>query len=157
MYEFDFIQLINRYENLVKSYISRRVFNKNDIEDLTQEVFYRFLKSINSFNNRCNITTYIIAICKNVLCEYLRDIKRENNLIKKITEIRMKEKLTNNKINNLNISFYCDFFVDNYKIVFELYYIKGYTIKEIGRLLNRPEGTIKFMLYKIREKLKKFI
>lgn len=45
----------------------------------------------------------------------------------------------------------------NQQIVLRLFYIENYSLKEIGRLLNLSEGTVKSRLFYAREKLKAII
>ena len=40
------------------------------------------------------------------------------------------------------------------KIIFDLYYVKGYKTKEIASMLNKGVANIKIKLYRIRKKLR---
>lgn len=43
------------------------------------------------------------------------------------------------------------------RVALELHYIEGYSVKEIARILNAPEGTVKWRLSKGRALLKEII
>ena len=66
------------------------------------------------------------------------------------TELLKKEKLeiVNNAVRSLK---------EEYRVPMYLYYAANLSLKEISRILQRPEGTVKSRLYKARGEVKKYL
>jgi RNA polymerase sigma-70 factor (ECF subfamily) len=52
--------------------------NGEDAYDLTQEVFYRALRSLQSFKGDCKFSTWLYTIAKNTCLNHVREDKRRN-------------------------------------------------------------------------------
>ncbi|QHI71666.1 RNA polymerase sigma factor [Aminipila terrae] len=46
---------------------------------------------------------------------------------------------------------------EEYRVPMYLYYAAGMSVKEIGRILHRPEGTVKSRLHKARKEVKRYL
>jgi RNA polymerase sigma factor (sigma-70 family) len=53
-------------------------------EELTQETFYQAFISIDKFQGRCQIKTWLCQIAKNTFYQYLRKKKREQTALVKL-------------------------------------------------------------------------
>jgi RNA polymerase sigma-70 factor (ECF subfamily) len=43
------------------------------------------------------------------------------------------------------------------RTLYQLYYVEGRSVREIARLLERPEGTVKYLLHTLREGLRRLL
>ena len=67
----------------------RRVFNiaykfvgRHDLaEDLTQDVFLKLFKSLNTFDRRANFTTWLISVSRNLCIDHYRSVRKERETI----------------------------------------------------------------------------
>jgi len=73
----DFEQIYEKYFRDVFLYI--RSFSSDDLtaEEIAEETFFKALKSIESFDERCDIRTWLIQIAKNTYCTYIKKSKRQ--------------------------------------------------------------------------------
>lgn len=63
----------------------RRVFNiaykfvgrHDQAEDLTQDVFLKLFKSLNTFDRRANFTTWLISVSRNLCIDHYRSVRKE--------------------------------------------------------------------------------
>ena len=46
---------------------------------------------------------------------------------------------------------------DNERVAVTLYYIEDQPIKQVAKIMNMPEGSVKSLIYRSRDKMKQFI
>jgi RNA polymerase sigma-70 factor (ECF subfamily) len=75
------------WEDIVRLY-RRRVFNiaykfvgrHDEAEDLTQEVFLKLYKSLDTFDRRANFQTWLISVSRNLCIDHYRSVRREREM-----------------------------------------------------------------------------
>ncbi len=70
--ELAFREIVERYQNKVHSIIFGILRNRNDAEDIAQQVFAKVYFSIRSFDSRSSLLTWIYKIAVNECYDYLR-------------------------------------------------------------------------------------
>ena len=63
----------------------RRVFNiaykfvgrHDQAEDLTQDVFLKLFKSLNTFDRRANFQTWLVSVSRNLCIDHYRSVRKE--------------------------------------------------------------------------------
>lgn len=78
-----FNEIYISYGKLVFFTISKYIENRNDIEDLTQEVFLNFFNGLNKTDIK-NIKYYLVTSAKNIAINFLRNKKIEVELDERI-------------------------------------------------------------------------
>src|SRR5438552_2331043 len=76
------------WESIVRQY-RRKVFNiaykfvgKHEAaEDLTQEIFLRIFKSLDTFDRRANFQTWLISVSRNLCIDHYRSVRKERQTI----------------------------------------------------------------------------
>lgn len=69
-------QFIDLYQARVFGFVKRMVATSEEAEDISQEVFIRAFQSINRFDSRANIKTWIFRIAHNLCIDHARKNKR---------------------------------------------------------------------------------
>src|SRR4026209_2397359 len=67
----------------------RKVFNvaykfvgkHDEAEDLTQEIFLKIFKSLDTFDRRANFQTWLISISRNLCIDHYRSVRKERETI----------------------------------------------------------------------------
>jgi RNA polymerase sigma-70 factor, ECF subfamily len=67
----------------------RKVFNvaykfvgrHEEAEDLTQEIFLKVFKALNTFDRRANFQTWLISVSRNLCIDHYRSVRREREVI----------------------------------------------------------------------------
>jgi len=72
----DFEQIYENYFRDVFLYIRSLSRDELTAEEITEETFFKVLKSIDSFDERCDIRTWLIQIAKNTYYTHLKKNKR---------------------------------------------------------------------------------
>jgi RNA polymerase sigma-70 factor (ECF subfamily) len=76
------------WETIVGLY-RRKVFNiaykfvgrHDEAEDLTQDVFLKLFKSLNTFDRRANFSTWLISVARNLCIDHYRSVRREHEVM----------------------------------------------------------------------------
>jgi len=76
------------WDAIVRQYW-RKVFNvaykfvgkHDEAEDLTQEIFLKIFKSLNTFDRRANFQTWLISISRNLCIDHYRSVRKERETI----------------------------------------------------------------------------
>lgn len=148
-------EVINLYGNRLLKTCYLILKDREESEDIVQESFLRVFRQIDSFKGNSSIYTWIYQIALNLCRDRLRN-RRDFTLYEgtmesddKVEEIVIKSidrDILRREPQNLDIL---------YKEVLILYYFEELSIKEISKILNEKEGTIKSRLSRGRILLKK--
>src|SRR5262245_23907088 len=65
-------QLIDRYEGRLRAFVSLRLNDRADCEDVVQETFIGFLTSLPHFDPNRDLSTYLFSIAAHKLTDHLR-------------------------------------------------------------------------------------
>lgn len=148
-------QLIHMYE--IKLYKTARTILDcdDDIDEAVQQTIILVYKNINQLKNEKSFGAWMFKILVNKCKDIWNQNSNRNNKILDLDEnqdIPSIEKedysFVNDALNKLT---------DEYKEVTILYYYDGFSVKEISKILNLPQGTIKSRLSRARKKLEKII
>lgn len=148
--------IYNQNSDKVRKLAYKLLVDKSEIEDCVQEVFLKVFANIDTFKFKSKIETWIYRIAINHIMSKNKklDFKLEFNEKKLITvfqdKLELKE-LENNidkALNSLNE-------ID--KKVFILREMEGLSYKEISKVLNLNDGTVKSKLHYIKRKLRKIL
>lgn len=155
--------LVKEYKNRIFSYSFLMLKNRMDADDITQEVLIRVWNNIDNFNLTSS-KSYIMKIAHNLCLDYIRKNKKmaERNI--EIDEYF--EETYNDKSNTNNIEKKVDYNMiqekiskiverlpENQKTAFILSDVEGYKYKEISKIMDMPENSIKVYLLRARKKL----
>ena len=76
-----FDEIVARYKDGIYNYIRRMISNRDDAEDLAQEVFVRAFGAIKSFRREANLRTWLYRIATNLCVDKYRRAALERQLI----------------------------------------------------------------------------
>jgi RNA polymerase sigma-70 factor (ECF subfamily) len=148
--------LYDRYSRKLLSFSTRIVSNREQAEDIVQEVFIRIIEKPGAFDQAKKFSTWIFTIANN-LC--LNSIRNETNREKLINEHyeqseiviqhpSIDEKLVKQKINAIYKELN-----EKEKTVFVLRFEHELSIKEIAEIASMPEGSVKSCLFYLLKKI----
>jgi RNA polymerase sigma factor (sigma-70 family) len=156
----EFENIYNQYFQDVYAFVLSLSRNEKVAEEITQETFFKALKSIDKFNGNCKINVWLCQIAKNTYFTYLSKQKRYDN-----TE-DAKEKITENSIEAMILSKEETFRIhqvlhsidEPYKEVFTLRVFGELSFKQISQLFEKTDSWARVTFHraklKIQNKLK---
>lgn len=150
---------------LAKSYLG-----SDDVDDIIQEVFLRIYKSVRRFRGDARLSTWIYKITINVCNNVYKKLKNRDILIDfsenndNDDEYRLQygteEDVQKNVVSEIEIEVLRKALArltPEDRTILYMKEVDGLTYAEIGKILEKPEGTIKSKLHYIKELLKSFL
>ena len=145
-------------------FIYWQVSNKEQAEDLNQEVFLKAWKNIEKYQERnCPFSSWLYRIARNTVIDFYRTQKKvypiedeiffsEGNDLKgnpkKIAETKIEVERVKKVLNSLP---------SNQREIIVLKFIEGFSNKEIAKILKKSEGAIRILQYRAIKNLKKIL
>jgi RNA polymerase sigma-70 factor (ECF subfamily) len=163
-----FRDIVERYQAKVFSIIHGIVRQRNDVEDIAQQVFAKVYFSIRNFDFRSSLITWIYKITVNECFDYLRK-KRVRKLVyesdmsedeaRRVENSEPQSGRNTRADANLARRDYIVKLMDRVseeeKRLLMLKEVEGYSVEELSGMLNMNENTIKVKLFRARQKLVK--
>jgi RNA polymerase sigma-70 factor, ECF subfamily len=163
-----FQEIVERYQSKVFSIIHGIVRQRNDVEDIAQQVFAKVYFSIRNFDFRSSLITWIYKITVNECFDYLRK-KKVRKLVYESDMSEDEVRRVENSEPSLDrgtrtdtslarrdyIVKLMDRVSDEEKRLLMLKEVEGYSVEELSSMLSMNENTIKVKLFRARQKLVK--
>ncbi len=163
-----FQELVERYQSKVFSIIHGIVRQRNDVEDIAQQVFTKIYFSMRNFDFRSSLITWIYKITVNECFDYLRK-KKVRKLVYESDmsedEVRRVENSETGSSRGVRTDAKLarrDYVVKLLERVsgeerdlLLLKEVEGYSVEEMASRLKMNENTIKVKLFRARQKLVK--
>jgi len=169
-----FEQLVYRYDRQVINIAMSFRNSEDDAQDIYQEVFIRVFRGLKNFKFKSEFSTWLFRITTNVCISYKAkksrnthrslseeiskdeddirtraDLLESDSSVQDETEMNEKQVYINKALEKLPAQ---------QKLAFTMKYFDGYKIKEIAKMMQCAEGTVKRYLFnassKMREQLK---
>src|ERR1700691_167514 len=163
-----FREIVEKYQSKVFSIIHGIVRQRNDVEDIAQQVFAKVYFSIRNFDFRSSLITWIYKITVNECFDYLRK--------KKVRKLVYESDMSEDEMRRVENSEPAldrgaradsslarrDYVVklmdrvsDEEKQLLLLKEVEGYSVEELSGMLKMNENTVKVKLFRARQKLVK--
>jgi len=163
-----FREIVEKYQSKVFSIIHGIVRQKNDVEDIAQQVFSKVYFSIRNFDFRSSLITWIYKITVNECFDYLRKKKvrklvYESDLSEdEVRRVENTEPATDRTPRADTTLARRDYVMklltrvsDEERNLLMLKEVEGYSVEELATMLSMNENTIKVKLFRARQKLVK--
>lgn len=126
--------------NLCYTYLE----NPADTEDAVQETFLRLAASSKTFRDGDHEKAWLIVTAKNVCKDELKRFSRKELPLEQAEGAGGKEPHIDETLQAVRA------LPERYQTVLYLYYYEGYPTKQIGRILKKPDATIRSDLHRGR-------
>ena len=157
-----FEELVKRYEPHVAAVVVGMLGDRQEADDVGQEVFVRFYRSLDRFRGEAALGTYLTRIAINLSLNELKRRKRRRLLFRRSDEAlqiassdpedaiasRETKALVQRAIQQLDPVF---------RSVLVLRLIEGYSTEETADLLGIPLGTVLSRLSRAQKRLKEIL
>ena len=138
-----------------KEYLYKMAFlyvkDEQDALEVIHETVYRAFLNIEKLKKAKFFNTWITKILINVSIDFLKK-KEKNEMLDESTPIR-KEKCEISTEEKLDLYNAIDLLNDNYKTVIIMMYFNDMKIKDISKVMETPENTVKTYLRRAKQAL----
>lgn len=162
-----FDDLVRRFQPRVQAVIHGILRNSNDAEDVAQQVFTKVFYSLNKFDFRSAVATWIYKIAVNECYDYLRKQKVRKAVL--LADLSVEEAA---RVENLDVAGQTGApslqrqaelreiaakllaaVSPEDRILLVLKEIEGYSIEEVSAMVGLNANTVKVKLFRARQKL----
>lgn len=151
-------EIISAYKNAVFSLCYRMVYQRQEAEDLSQEIFIKAYGNLSKYNQKMKFSTWILSIAKNTCIDYLRKKRLESVPLEEGyqtgTAPLSAEDAYLYKEQQWEIEEAIASLPEDYRILIILYHQQGQSYKEIAEILNLPMSLVKNRMHRGRKMLK---
>lgn len=149
----DFEKLYNTYYMEVYSYVMTLLKNPQQAEEITQEVFFKALKSKASYKGSSGEFTWLCAIAKNTCMDVFRRGNKTAELSEDLpAETNIEQLLTDENL-TLQIHQVLHNMEEPYKEVFQLRIFGELSFQKIGQIFEKTENWARVTYHRARLKI----
>ena len=167
-----FSQLIDDYQQKVFGTCISFVPNKEDAEDLVQEVFLEVYNSISKFKGNSKLSTWIYKITTNKCLEFIRkkNTKKRSGFLKPLfseefsidktnyfTEFNHPGFLLENKELNETLFKAINSLPESQASVFTLHKIDGKSYQEIADITDKSVSSVESLMFRAKKNLQQLL
>ncbi len=151
----DFEKIYSEYYDVVFQYALSLCKNEQWAEEITQDAFFKALKSIDTFRGECKLSVWLCQIAKNTFYTSAKRQQRQVDYPLEIvsSEVAIEKKLLD-KETALQIHNVLHLLDEPYKEVFWMRTFGELSFKEIGMLLGKTESWARVTYHRARMKIK---
>ncbi|HLA58169.1 MAG TPA: RNA polymerase sigma factor [Puia sp.] len=157
-----FTILVEKYQNYVFTLVLRFTENREDAEEIAQDVFVKAYRSLADFRGDSKFSTWLFTITRTTCLSFLRKKKldtqsldnertglqvenRESGFNANLVEQKSRHTMLSRAISMLS--------VDDAQVL-NLFYKAEQTLEEIGKIMRLDPNTVKVKLHRARQRLK---
>lgn len=151
-----FANLIREHQGLLFKVTSIYTNNKEDQEDLFQEVVYQLWKYFDTFRNESKISTWMYRVAMNTAITQLKKSKKNSNSVP-ITEVILNRTETKNDVleERLKLLYQQIQYLNPLEKGLMLLLLEGKSYKEMAEITGLSESNVGTKISRIKTKLKK--
>ncbi|MDR3218872.1 MAG: sigma-70 family RNA polymerase sigma factor [Dysgonamonadaceae bacterium] len=153
-----FSAIVSAYQQMVFTIVMKIVENKEDAEDITQEVFIKAFKSLGQFKEESAFSTWLYRIAYNTTLSELR--KKKIYFISENEEFLTANEVFTDENEDFDREIKLQFLEKAIKklppdeiFLVTLYYLDGQSVENISEISGLSVSNVKVKLHRIRKKL----
>ena len=154
-----FSHIVSDYQQMVFTIVFKIIDNREDAEDITQEIFIKVFKSLDSFKEEAEFSTWLYRIAYNTT---LSEIRKRKMVFAAYDDnfSTLKEEEINSTIEDVAAEeriFYLEQALKTLPaedaLLITMFYMDNQSIEAISRISNLSIANVKVKLHRIRKKL----
>ena len=149
----DLEQTIDEYSDMLYKICFLILKNENDVKDVLQETFIKYMTKSPDFKSEDHKKAWLIKVSQNKCKEFLRFHKRHAAVpLDEVEEsISVTDGMDAYTSETLSLIWNLKY---KLKSVVILYYIEGYSVREVSQMLGISESAVKKRLERARKELR---
>ncbi len=158
----DFEIIYNQYYKNVYNYISFRINNHHDSEELVSLVFENVIRKFHTYNSKLPMEAWLIGIAKNVVSDYFRSKKRKifmplESILELVSPNRQPEEVVVFNEDNKSLIEAMNKLKDAERQILSMKFATDLKNNDIAKLLNISESNVAVKIHRAIIKLRKIL
>lgn len=162
-----FEQLYHKYHSQIYSTLAQRVSDRDTVDDLMQNTFYRAYRSLHTFKGRAAFSTWLTQIALNSYRSHLRsqhvrqnwirqteDPEAVHNVLRDLAPDNRPDQIVEHRERIALVQKSIQKLPERYRKAMWLRYVMDWSYEEITQVLQVPIGTLKTWMFRARQQLK---
>lgn len=153
--------LIKRFHPKLVRTITYYTKTKTTVDDIAQECWYAIIKKLEDLELKISFEAWALTIARRKSIDWIR----KQQQIRKQVQALEKEAATSPGMHSdaevealsARVQAGIQKLSPTQRIVLEMFYLENLSLREISKVLEIPEGTVKSRLFNAREELKEII
>ena len=142
-----FKKLVDRYHALVYSVARGIMGNRDEVEDVTQEIFIKVYRKLSTFRGEARLSTWIYRIARNEAINAAKKARLDTGTLDEADRLasgipgpdrHLERRITASLVEDLLSSL-----DEQYRVALELRYMGEKSYAEIAEIMEIPIGTVK--------------
>lgn len=148
---------VDRYADMVYRLALSQMKNKADTDDLFQEVFVRLVGNVHKLESWEHVKAWLIRVTVNCARKHFDQYWNKN--VFGMEEAEQAESKTENDVyaGVHPVRLAVESLPAQYRLVIHLFYYEQFSVREIAKMTDRKESTVKSRLFRAREMLKELL
>jgi RNA polymerase sigma factor (sigma-70 family) len=157
-----FAQLVQRYQRYVFTLVSRFTSNREDAEEISQDIFVKAYRSLADFRGEAKFSTWLYTVVRTSCITFLR--KKQLNITsldneRTLIQLENKESgfnanIVEQKSRHAMVNAAIQLLSPDDSQILTLFYKGEQSLEEIGRIMGLEPNTVKVKLHRARNRLK---
>ena len=150
-------EVLHTYSDMIYRLAYARTMNSYDAEDITQNVFLKYMKHADGLLEEEHRKAWLITVTVNEAKSFLTSAWNRKKVAMEENYDAVDERNPFAKAEQEDIFAYVGKLPEKYRIIIHLFYYEQLSILEICNILKKKESTVKSQLHRAREILKKSV
>ncbi|MCG8502452.1 MAG: sigma-70 family RNA polymerase sigma factor [Firmicutes bacterium] len=153
-----FAEIVNRYKKLIYTVVYRMMKEREEANDIAQEVFIKIYRSLDRYDPQYKFSTWSVKIATNYCLDILRKKKLNTVSVDEMIHVPSSEETPETSYlkteRKQEIRKAIDDLPEKYKMPIILFHEHGLSYDEICKVLNEPLSIVKNRLHRARHMLR---
>ena len=152
-----FGQLVEAYQPRVRRFLLNLTMGDEMLtDDLAQETFIKAYVGVRGFKGLSSFGTWLYRIAYNEFYSHTRRHHEEH--VEDIARLGDVSTAANDAIDaSMTVQEAMARLGENERVAITLFYIEDQPLKQVAKIMRMPEGTVKSLVYRAKDKMRQFI
>ena len=152
-----YLELLNGLMLFLKNYLRRRIFDRSEIEEVSQEILMAVHKALHTYDESRPFMGWFNAIVEYKIIDYIRDVKRRQGNVD-LEAIKHFLAETNSDADlRMDIDKGIERLASREKSILMLLKVEGQSVTEVAQQLSLSEANVKVIAHRAYLNLRKYL
>lgn len=158
----DFEAIVTAYSDMVFQLAWSRLKTREDAEDVSQEVMYRYARNARTIRSEEHCRAWLVRVTLNLCNSFYRsaDVRHHASLTDAVTAVAEDEaagRVIDERLDYLDVRSAMALLPSQYRDILHLYYYEQWPVQTIASVLDMRPGTVKSQLHRGRQRLARLL